>query len=117
VTRPALSCVRLHQCVQAPEVQQADPLGSSMANITEVGLSLDYKLANIEETEAAKKRLLEASGSDSDDEGVGLRDTGPYRGSFPVTFGREREQDARIRGEAILKSKDNAFRRRNARQQ
>ena len=86
-----------------------------MANITEVALSLDYKLANIEETEAAKKRLLEASGSDSDDEDVGHRDTGPYRGSFPVTFGREREQDARIRSEAILKSKDNAFRRRTAR--
>ena len=102
---------------QTPEVQQADPLGSNMANIAEVALSLDYKLANIEETEAAKKRLLEASGSDSDDEGAGLKDTGPYRGAFPVKFGREREHDTRIRSEAILKSKDNAFRRRNARQQ
>ena len=87
-----------------------------MANITEVALSLDYKLANIEETEAAKKRLLEASGSDSDDDSAGRRDTGPYRGSFPVTFGRERESDTRIRGEAILKSMDNAFRRRHARE-
>ncbi len=95
-------------------MQQADPLGSNIANITEVALSLDYKLANIEETEAAKKRLLEASGSDSEDDAAGRPDTGPYRGSFPATFGREREHEATIRNMAILKSKDNAFRRRTA---
>ena len=96
-------------------MQQADPLGSNIANITEVALSLDYKLANIEETEAAKKLLLEASGSDSEDDVAGRPDTGPYRGSFPATFGREREHEATIRSMAILKSKDNAFKRRTAR--
>lgn len=76
-------------------------------------LPLDYKLANIEETEAAKKRLLEASGSDSDDdEDAGADEAVLQRGSFPHGFGRPSPKEVNIRQIAILKSKDHAFRRK-----
>lgn len=76
-------------------------------------LPLDYKLANIEETEAAKKRLLEASGSESDDDDHGgTGEATMQRGSFPHGFGRKTAKENNIRETSILKSKDMAFRRK-----
>ena len=95
------------------EGQNADPLGAWTTSIAEVPLPLDYKLANIEETEAAKKKLLEACASDSDDEEAGKAgETSMQRGSFPHGFGRKSAKELDIRETAILKSKDMAFRRK-----
>lgn len=104
------------QCVfylQEAEAQGTDPLGAWTTSISEVALPLDYKLANIEETEAAKKRLLDASASDGDDEdGAGAEQGILQRGSFPHGFGRASSKEVNIREVAILKSKDHAFRRK-----
>lgn len=99
--------------MQEAEARGTDPLGAWTTSISEVPLPLDYKLANIEETEAAKKRLLEASASDSDDdEGAGAEQGNLQRGSFPHGFGRASCKEVNIREIAILKSKDHAFKRK-----
>lgn len=99
--------------MQVAEAQSTDPLGAWTTSISEVPLPLEYKLGNIEETEAAKKRLLDASGSDSDDEeGAGAEQGNLQRGSFPHGFGRASSKEVGIREIAILKSKDHAFRRK-----
>ncbi len=77
-----------------------------------MALPLDYKLANIEETEAAKKKLLNQSDSESDDEGDGAHKESLHRGSFPIGFGRVDQKVSEIREMAIKKSKDQAFRRK-----
>ena len=76
-------------------------------------LPLDYKLANIEDTEAAKRKLLEASASDSDDDDKDGKAGEPslQRGRFPHGFGRKSAKEVNIREVAILKAKDMAFRR------
>ncbi|PSC75860.1 hypothetical protein C2E20_1228 [Micractinium conductrix] len=60
---------------------ELDP--SWVAGITEVPLSMEQKLKNIEDTEAAKNAML---GGD-DDSGGGPR--GARRAAFPVSFGRQ----------------------------
>ena len=105
-------------CAQQAEAQSADPLGAWTSSISEVALPLDYKLANIEETEAAKKKLLEASGSDSDGDGRdGAEQGNLQRGGFPHTFGRTSAKEVSIREIAILKSKDHAFRRKRLKEE
>ncbi len=69
-----------------------------VTGIVEVPLSLDAKMANIEETEAAKKRMLEASQGRAGTSGAGWEDEdeedqlrreagGPARFMYPVHFG------------------------------
>jgi hypothetical protein len=50
------------RCVfQTQKVNQED-VSAWMTGIVEVPLSVDHKLKNVEETEVAKKRLLESAG-------------------------------------------------------
>lgn len=56
----ALECISC--CVQAQNSKQQD-VSSWMTGIQEVALPMDFKLRNIEETEAAKKRLLSGAGA------------------------------------------------------
>ena len=54
---------------------------------TQVPLSLEAKLKNIEDTEAAKKALLAKGGLALEEEGEGVG-PGARRGMYPVHFGR-----------------------------
>lgn len=53
-------CVAM--CVQGQSTKAQDP-GAWATGIVEVALPVEYKMKNIEETEAAKRRLLHASRS------------------------------------------------------
>ncbi|KAL6772193.1 hypothetical protein ACKKBG_A29325 [Auxenochlorella protothecoides x Auxenochlorella symbiontica] len=73
-------------------------LGPSwITGITEVPLSMDQRLKNIEDTETAKKKMLTRSGmvsihdaddDDDEEEGAGSRQA-LRRGQYPVFFGKQ----------------------------
>jgi hypothetical protein len=68
--------------------QQDAELGPSwVAGISEVPLTLEQKLANIEATEAAKKQLLAVA--PDDDDGGGGGGAALRRGQYPVSFGKQ----------------------------
>jgi hypothetical protein len=70
-----------------------------------VELPAHYKLKNIEETEAVKKRMLQPD-PDSDDEAsddARLADQKLPRGAFPRGFGREGDKVKEVRIHGLLK--------------
>ncbi|KAL4434193.1 hypothetical protein ABPG75_000634 [Micractinium tetrahymenae] len=83
--------------------QQDTELGPSwVAGITEVPLSLEQKLKNIEDTERAKKEMLLMGGAyDDDDDMAGPG--GTRRGAFPVTFGKQNPKHLQVIAEAQAK--------------
>lgn len=83
--------------------QQDTELGPSwVAGITEVPLSLEQKLKNIEDTERAKKEMLLMGGAYDDDEGM-EGPGGARRGAFPVTFGKQNPKHLKVIAEAQAK--------------
>ena len=91
-------------------------LGPSwVAGITEVPLTVEQKLKNIEETEAAKKRILQKSMALMTQGAAGVveGDAGPggaRRGAFPVRFGRlNPEEEARIAANRAKKAEQREF--------
>lgn len=75
---------------------QDTELGPSwVAGITEVPLSLEQKLANIEATEAAKKAMLSIVPGEDDDVGGG-GGGGTRRGAFPVSFGHQNPKHLKV---------------------
>eukprot|EP00887_Chlorella_sp_A99_P000791 scaffold5.g791.t1 len=88
-------------------------LGPSwVAGISEVPLTVEQKLANIEETEAAKNRILARSMAlmtrGAGDEDGGGR--GPSRTAFPVRFGRlNPDEEARIEKHRTQKAEQREF--------
>lgn len=64
--RSSASCVKKDMCwwffLQGHSTKAQDP-GAWATGIVEVALPVEYKMKNIEETEAAKRRLLHASRS------------------------------------------------------
>lgn len=84
--------------------QQDTELGPSwVAGITEVPLSMEQKLANIEATEAAKKQLLAAAPLGDDDDEGGAQGGGARRGQYPVSFGRQDPKHLKVVAEAQAK--------------
>lgn len=80
--------------------QQDQELASWVTGITEVPLTIEQKLVNIEKTEAAKNKLL-AMGLSKSTGGSGVnnnQDRGEkgdmWRGNFPVKFGKHSSKEA-----------------------
>lgn len=73
---------------------------SWVTGILEVPLTLEQKLKNIEDTEAAKKQLLAAVDEDEEDGGEAavLR-----RGQYPVSFGRQNPKHLKVIAETQAK--------------
>lgn len=101
-------------------IKPADVAGSWLTGISEVQLSSQFKLKNIEETEAAKLRLLQPD-RDSEDEG----DDSDYatqaaprrlpRGVYPRGFGHENEKLGAVRKVNLIKKSDPAYHKRKKR--
>ncbi|KAK9841009.1 hypothetical protein WJX81_005270 [Elliptochloris bilobata] len=83
--------------LKAPKHKVQD-VSSWMTGIQEVPLPMAYKLRNIEDTEAAKKRLLASSSANASraaleeeaEEEVDDGPKGPQRGTYPRDFGHQR---------------------------
>lgn len=70
-----------------------------MAGITEMPLSMEQKIANIEATEAAKKAMLSIVPGD-DEEGGGGSGGAARRGMYPPSFGRQSSKYQQVIAEA-----------------
>lgn len=96
----------------APVVPAEVP-GSWLTGIAEVQLPAHYKLKNIEETEAVKKRMLQ-DGLDSDGEGSGMSGSDEHRlvrGQWPRGFGRESDKHKEVRTTNLVKKSGSKPRR------
>lgn len=97
--------------LRAQNSKQQD-VSSWMTGIQEVALPMDFKLRNIEETEAAKKRLLSAAGAstarisvdDEEDEKPSQGASKVHRAVFPRDFGRQNAKDVERRVELVIGS-------------
>ncbi|CAL5221323.1 g3497 [Coccomyxa viridis] len=96
--------------LQGQKIKQQD-VSSWLTGIQEVPLSLQYKMRNIDETEAAKKRLLadaapEEALLDDEDDGNLNKDGQPmlHRAVYPRDFGRQNAKDIERRVETVLAS-------------
>lgn len=96
--------------LQGQKIKQQD-VSSWLTGIQEVPLSLQYKMRNIDETEAAKKRLLADAAPEEallDDEDDGDQNNagqpGLHRAVYPRDFGRQNAKDIERRVETVLAS-------------
>ncbi|CAK0781381.1 hypothetical protein CVIRNUC_005359 [Coccomyxa viridis] len=93
--------------LQGQKIKQQD-VSSWLTGIQEVPLSLQYKMRNIDETEAAKKRLLADAAPEEallDDEDYGDQDDrgqpGLHRAVYPRDFGRQNLKDVERRADTV----------------
>ncbi|KAK9914818.1 hypothetical protein WJX75_000921 [Coccomyxa subellipsoidea] len=98
--------------LRAQKSKQQD-VSSWMTGIQEVALPMDFKLRNIEETEAAKKLLLSVAGASTarvpvDEEEEERPNQGAskgvHRAVFPRDFGRQNAKDVERRVELVIGS-------------
>ncbi|KAK9829907.1 hypothetical protein WJX72_008601 [[Myrmecia] bisecta] len=88
------------------QVSKQSDVASYMTGITEVQLPLEFKLKNIEETEAAKKKMLQQAAGfgrrhlDDDDEDEhrprNMHAIQAQRAAYPRDFGRQKGPDERV---------------------
>lgn len=95
-------------------IKPAEVAGSWLTGISEVQLSSQFKLKNIEETEAAKLRLLrpDRDSEDEDDDLEYAAQTVPNRlprGAYPRGFGHENTKLGAVRKTNLVKKSDPAF--------
>lgn len=98
-------------------IKAAEVAGSWLTGISEVQLSSQFKLKNIEETEAAKLRLLRPDKNSEDDEEDSdyAAETVPSRmprGAYPRGFGHENEKLGAVRKVNLVKKSDPAYHKR-----
>lgn len=92
--------IEVPESLRAPKASDLEIAGTWVTGITEVALPVQFRLQNIEETEEAKKQLLERRGQRQGESSGRLTPESLHRTMLPMNFGRK---------QLILTQKDDSF--------